>query len=195
MQKKMNQTSNPSSVVFPATMGSREKLVTLGVGFGVGLGLPVLMGTHFAVLFHERFLLLFPVPFMIAFGLVAGFRPTAFVLSQDSVIVQRPFGPVSLPFETISAVKRPPDNPIGMVIRLLGVSGIFGEFGIYWNRNWGIFRLFVSNHQNRVELLMTNGSRVQLSPDQPNRFVADLIGASSRVGVPIRQGASASPGQ
>ena len=45
------------------------------------------------------------------------------------------------------------------------VDGIYGPFGSYWNKEWGRYHVFVTNHRKRVEIRLADDSRVIVSPD------------------------------
>lgn len=61
--------------VFSASLGMRERLITYAVGYGVGVGVPLILGVSFAIGFSQPLILLFPVPFMLAFGAAYFFDP------------------------------------------------------------------------------------------------------------------------
>ena len=54
--------------VFSASLGARERLLTFAVGYGVGIGVPLILGVSFAAGFSQPLLLLLPIPFVLAFG-------------------------------------------------------------------------------------------------------------------------------
>ena len=54
------------------------------------------------------------------------------------------------------------------------MEGIFGTQGTYWNKTWGRFRVFVTDDENTVEILLDGGERVLLSPDEPEEFAANV---------------------
>ena len=75
--------------VFSASLGPRERLLTYAVGYGVGIGVPLILGISFAVGFSQPLLLLFPVPFVLAFGAPYFFRPTRYAVTSSEIVVIR----------------------------------------------------------------------------------------------------------
>ncbi len=171
--------------VFAATLGARERLITYAVGYGVGIGVPLILGVAFAVGFAQPLLLLFPLPFALVFGIPVWFRPTAYSVSTLEIAVNRPIGRWRIPLDTVRAVHSPATNPPGSRIGLARVDGIHGTFGSYWNKEWGRYRVFVTNPMNTVEVRLGGGRRVILSPDDPGAFVAAIREVAGERGVPI----------
>jgi hypothetical protein len=171
--------------VFKAGLGARERLVTYAVGYGVGIGLPILLAVTFAVAFDEPGLLLFPIPFALAFGAPYFFRPTGFAVSRDAIEVLRPIGPRRFPLRDVREGRHPASSPPGPSFGLARVEGIHGNFGTYWSRGWGRYRVYVTNADHAVELRLDDGSRLLVSPDDPPAFVAAVQRATAEAGIPF----------
>lgn len=171
--------------VLPATLGTRERLVTYGVGYGVGIGVPLALGIIFGLSFGEPRLLLFPLPFVIAFGLPHFFRPTGFGVTSDEICVLRRLGSTRIPLREIRQVVSPATDPHGPSIGIARVEGIHGSFGTYWNRGWGRYRTYVTDQRKRVELRLLDDSRVILSPDDPAAFLRAVRRAAAESGARI----------
>lgn len=159
---------------FPASLGGRERLVTYGVGYGVGMGVPLVLGVAFALGFHEPRLLLFPLPFIFAFGIPYFFRPLGYGVSHSEFSVLRPIGPKRYPLREIRHVRYPAAEPAGASVGLARVDGIHGRFGTFWNRKAGRYAVYVTNPENSVELKLGDGGLVFVSPDDPGAFVQAL---------------------
>ena len=171
--------------VFSASLGPRERLLTYAVGYGVGMGVPFLLGVSSAVGFSKPLLLLFPVPFMLAFGAPYFFRPTGYAVTSSEIAVIRAIGRKRIPLEAVRDVLSPASSPPGFSIGLARVEGIHGTFGSYWNKTWGRYQVFVTNHLNRVEVRLEGGSRVILSPDDPMAFLDAVRKAALELGTTI----------
>lgn len=171
--------------IFSASLGPRERLLTYAVGYGVGIGLPLILGVSFAVGFSQPLILLFPVPFMLAFGAPYFFRPTGYAVTSSAIAVIRAIGRKRIPLEAVREVLSPASSPPGFSIGLARVEGIHGTFGSYWNKTWGRYQVFVTNHLNRVEVRLEGGSRVILSPDDPMAFLAAVRKAALELGITI----------
>lgn len=171
--------------VFSASLGARERLLTFAAGYGVGIGVPLILGVSFAVGFSQPLLLLLPISFVLVFGAPYFFRPTGYAVTPSEIAVIRPIGRKRIPLEAVREVLSPATSPPGFSIGLARVEGIHGTFGSYWNKNWGRYQVFVTNHLNRVELRLEGGSRVILSPDDPIALVDTVRQAGLALGITI----------
>ena len=157
--------------IFPASLARKEKLITYLVGFGVGMGIPMVLGLSFAIGFQEPWLLLFPLPFVLAFGAPYFFRPLGFAVTNNAILILRPLGSRRIQLDKLQEIRVPATQPPGATIGLMRVQGLYGTFGSFWNKHWGKFYVYVTNQANAVELRLTNGSRIIISPDDPQAFV------------------------
>ena len=79
----------------------------------------------------------------------------------------------------------PATRPDGASFGLARVDGFHGTFGIFWNRNWGRYRVYVTNAEHTVEIRLANGSRVIISPDDPQDFLQAVRHAIELTGARI----------
>ena len=172
--------------VFPATLARKEKLITYLVGFGVGIGVPTVLGVSFALGLQEPWLLLFPLPFVLAFGVPYFFRPLGYAVANDAITILRPLGSRRVQIKMLQQIHLPATHPPGVTIGLMGVQGLYGTFGSFWNKHWGKFNVYVTNQVNTVELGLTNGSRIIISPDDPQAFIQAVEHAAATYGLNIQ---------
>jgi hypothetical protein len=97
------------------------------------------------------------------------YAPVAYELTGDELTVRLRWGrkvfPAVTGCSTLSA--RPP-----MGLRLWGNGGLFAATGIFWNRAYGVFRVYVTSarYQDYV-LVETRTRKVLISPEDPAEFV------------------------
>jgi hypothetical protein len=124
--------------------------------------------------------LFLPLPFFLGLSLAALFRPLRFEVSPAELVIKRPIGSFVTQLKQISAIKWPASVPAGITARVIGVDGIFGSFGLFWDRNWGWFRAHVTDHRKRIELIQVDGKRLIISPDEPMDFIDVLKDQTDR---------------
>lgn len=58
-------------------------------------------------------------------------------------------------------------------VRLFGNGGVFAGTGIFWNKRYGVFRVYVTSarHTDAV-LIQTENCKVLITPEDPQAFVA-----------------------
>lgn len=171
-------------MTFAAELGWREKLTT---GFVLGalvLAGLLAFGASGGDVSHPKFL--WPVALLVGFFVVAvAFRPIGFTIGPAALVVERPFTGWSLPYDDIRAICAPSAIPTMFTIGILRVAGFFGTYGLFWNRPWGVFRMFVTDSARLVEIVRNDGSRVVISPADPRAFRDALMAAARHRGVEI----------
>lgn len=60
-----------------------------------------------------------------------------------------------------------------MTLRVWGNGGVFAGTGIYWNRQWRMFRAYVTTSDaSKLVLVQTTSHKVLVSPADPVQFIA-----------------------
>lgn len=163
-----------SSTIYSASLSRKARLLTYGLGYGVGLGVPLVLALAFFVAFGQWALWIPFFAIAAIFAFAKAFRPIGYRLTYDAIEVLRPVGAKRFDKSQLTSVSFPASRPPGFVLGILRAEGFYGSWGLYWNKSWGLFRMFVTNEKNRVELLFRNGRRLILSPDDPRAFVEHL---------------------
>ena len=88
--------------------------------------------------------------------------PVAYEVTPDNRLVVR----FRLGSRQFAAVKgfHPIRGRFWFTLRLWGNGGVFGATGIYWNRQFGVFRAYVTDQKKLVVVELQNGKRVVISP-------------------------------
>jgi len=108
-------------------------------------------------------------------GLLAGawaYRPTGYGLSDGTLLVLRRAGDVVLPVGEITGARVDP-QPFAGAIRVAGNGGLFGFWGRFRSQRLGPFTAYATRRDRGV-VLDVAGRRVVLTPDEPDRLLADV---------------------
>ncbi len=71
----------------------------------------------------------------------------------------------------------PVQERLGLTLRLWGNGGLFAGAGIFWNRQWGLFRAYVTtSHPPDLVLVETETSKVLISPAHAEELLAGHLG-------------------
>lgn len=92
---------------------------------------------------------------------------------------------IHIPLRDVHAIVWPASHPEGSSIGILRVQGIYGTFGSYWNRHWGRFHAYITDHIKRIEIRLVDCSRVIVSPDDSFGFVEAARRAAEKSGTPL----------
>jgi hypothetical protein len=170
---------------FPAMLSRRFRIYGYVLGYGCGILLPVSIGLAMALIYHRLEWLALPLPFLALIAATALFRPRAFRVAGDHVAVLRRIGPLRWPLSDIAAVRLPPVWPQSKPISMLATRGMFGTYGWFWNREWGMHRIYMTDADAAIEIERRNGQRIVMTPNDPGGFVTALEIAARHGGVRI----------
>jgi len=97
------------------------------------------------------------------------YAPTAFEISGNRLIVYRNYGKIE--FNHITDC-RAIDKKVPFTIRLWGNGGVFAGTGIFWNKRYGVFRMYIT-HSKQSEFVVVETDRqiIIISPENPKIFI------------------------
>jgi hypothetical protein len=103
------------------------------------------------------------------------FAPRKYVVTPTSLVVSRLGPKVRIGFEQIESVELLADRSmLHGVIRVMGVGGVFGCYGLFCNWKSGTFRAYVTRTEGLVLIRRKKGDPVLLSPCDPAGFVEQV---------------------
>jgi hypothetical protein len=101
-------------------------------------------------------------------------------------LLRRAWRAAAYRLSSVEEVALLPPGAMRGAVRTLGNGGLFGYYGWFFKSGRGAFRLFATRSDGLVEVV-AGGRRLVLSPDEPGRFVEDLLATAPRAAMP-RQG-------
>ncbi len=100
-------------------------------------------------------------------------RPTELMLHERVFIINRLLFPVKIDFSQIVSVRQIGREDISGSLRLFGVGGLFGYFGIFTNLKFGKMTWYVTN-RNQVLLIQTKEKKIIISAEDPALLTTDF---------------------
>lgn len=157
---------------FSVSLDKSAKVITLliGLAFGVALFLSVFNPPFLKNEVPYLLTLILGVTFLLCFIL----SPTGYSILDEELIIHRRFKNVVLRKSEINKAESVDSKRLKWVMRSLGVGGLFGYFGRFWNKEFGSMTWYVTNRNKFVLLEMKNGNRLFLSPDDPELLAGKL---------------------
>lgn len=155
------------------------------LGYGVGGLFPVAVGIFMAIQYDRLWWLALPVPFIALIGVTALFRPRGFRVAPDHIAVLRTIGPIRWPLSDIAVLRIPPVWPQSKPLSMLATRGLFGTYGWFWNREWGMHRIYMTDADTAVEIERRNRQHIVITPSDPRRFVDAVETAARRARLPV----------
>ena len=127
--------------------------------------------------FGNRFLVLWLVFSTALVALTAyvtrAMAPKGYALNDVELLIDRDMKPIRIPLSSILGVSAAEDGLLRRSLRLMGTSGYYGYYGLFWNRKLGKYRAYVTRTKNLLALKTEKGIYV-LSPDDPEDFTASI---------------------
>lgn len=153
---------------FKASLDITSKIITTSIAlFDL-----ILLLTLYILLKDQGYVVLIPVIILsltILFTYL--YQPLGYEITNDQVEIHRRINKFYINRTEIISVKTLSDTELGRSWRRMGNGGMFGYTGYYSSSKQGKMRWFVSQRKNYVVLMMQNGKKMILSPDDPNGFV------------------------
>jgi PH (Pleckstrin Homology) domain-containing protein len=102
------------------------------------------------------------------------YRPKSYLISNDSIQVQRLAGNYRIPLSVIDKVFPASVNDMKLTIRIFGNGGMFGFTGYFRNSHFGKMRWFVTQRKHFVVIETKAHKKIVISPDEPEKLISDL---------------------
>ncbi|MCY7290574.1 MAG: PH domain-containing protein [Ferruginibacter sp.] len=142
------------SIIFAAIIVVQISLIK-----GEGNAVPIFTTVTLAIIYFGTF----------------SFRPISYILTQDKLIIQRPLSVVKMERDEIKSVEQLNNDKLSWTVRTFGVSGLFGYFGNFRNIQLGNMTWYATRRKDKIVLVTTiNNKKIILSPDEPEKFVAEF---------------------
>ena len=113
------------------------------------------------------------VGLLVIYFIAFAFRPIKYSLTNDNLIVHRLFSKVKIERSKIKSVELLDKEKLSWSIRIFGVGGFFGYFGKFANAKLGTMTWYATRKDSIVLVEMLNNKKIILTPDEPEKFVAD----------------------
>ncbi|WP_462219386.1 PH domain-containing protein [Ferruginibacter sp.] len=113
------------------------------------------------------------VGLLIIYFIVFAFRPVKYSLTAGNLIVHRLFSDVKIERSKIKSVELVDKEKLSWSVRIFGVGGFFGYCGKFANAKLGTMTWYATRKDRIVLVKMLNNKKIILTPDEPEKFVAD----------------------
>jgi hypothetical protein len=121
-----------------------------------------------------------PLAFIIMLLFTYGFSPKGYSLQDGQLVIYRPFRNKFYGTESIQTVSIVAKEELKWSMRVFGVGGLFGYFGLFRNSRYGTMIWYASRRDQFVVIERSNGKTIVLTPDDPNSFVSEWNETKSR---------------
>lgn len=163
---------------------------TLTKGLTIGVSILLLLSGFIPFLSNNEFKfsdLMIPGPvYIMPFSLIIilvityGFSPKGYAFEDRKLVIYRPFQNKFFATEDILNVSLVDRKELKNSLRVFGVGGLFGYFGLFRNSRYGTMIWYATRRDQFVVIERSNGKTIVLSPNDPNSFVSEWNETKSR---------------
>jgi hypothetical protein len=100
-----------------------------------------------------------------ALAISYGYSPKSYSLTNDSLVINRPFKPAVYSLADITEVQQLEKSIWTGSIRLFGAGGFFGYYGNFWNRKIGSYTAYGTRIDNKILITLKGNKKILLTPD------------------------------
>jgi len=155
---------------FKATLGRSAALITVFVTilFGVII-FSLFTRVHAGPEKYAITILLITIYFF-----VYAFHPTGYEISTDELIIRRLLFSVHIPRKNLVTAAGIAGNKASWSLRMIGVGGLFGYFGLFANLQLGTMTWYATRRNGLILLKTVRDEKIILTPDDTKKFLTAL---------------------
>ncbi len=129
---------------------------------------------HFRELIHPSSVYVIPFALIIILILTYGFSPKGYGVQDRQLVIYRPFQNKFYATDDMLHVTLVDRKELKNSLRVFGVGGLFGYFGLFRNSRYGTMIWYATRRDQFVVIERSNGRTIVLTPDDPNSFVQEI---------------------
>ncbi len=160
-------------MLFSASLDRLAKGITIATTILFAFLLVLYVSSFDSGNFHIA-LIVFPVVIMATYAGSYLFRITAYELTNDQLIIHRPFKNKIIELSEIHKAELLPKEALKWTIRTFGNGGLFGFYGKFSNTKLGGMTWYATRRNNMLLLRMKDGKKIVITPDETQQFIETL---------------------
>jgi hypothetical protein len=87
------------------------------------------------------------------------------------MIIHRPLKDVVIHRSAIVEVHQMEDGKLARSMRLFGSGGLFGYFGLFWNREFGTMTWYATRRDQAIIIITSSHKKLVITPDETDAFM------------------------
>lgn len=96
------------------------------------------------------------------------FKTNHYSLSDQKIIIVKPFWKSSIAFQEITAIER---MPTAFSLKIIGSNGVWGYYGFFWSKARGWMTYNFTDPGNIILITTKSKGKYCISPDNPEEFI------------------------
>ncbi len=94
------------------------------------------------------------------------YAPASYILDDNQLVIKRNGGELRFFCNEITEVRLLEKREARLLIRMFGVGGLFGYYGVYYSASIGRINMYATRLNHRILITMRNGRRMIITPDE-----------------------------
>lgn len=160
-------------MIFKASLDKVAKAVTIGVTI---LFATMIIVQFFLIHDKDKTIQIFTsILLIVIYGIAYILRPIQYEVTDNDIIVRRPYKDVMIPRSEIISVQLLDKEDLAWTVRTFGSGAFFGYYGKFANRKQGSMTWYATKNKTGAVLIITNQhKKIVFTPDEPEAFVTAL---------------------
>jgi len=168
----------------------KASMDTLTKGLTIGVSILLLLSGFVPFLSNNQFqfselmipiaVYIMPLSLIIILVLTYGYSPKGYAFEDRQLVIYRPFQNKFYATEDMLTVSLVDRTELKNSLRVFGVGGLFGYFGLFRNSRYGTMIWYATRRDQFVVIERSNGKTIVLTPDDPISFVSEWNETKSR---------------
>jgi hypothetical protein len=93
------------------------------------------------------------------------FHTRKYIVSNQELIIKRPVKERKIPISDMEEIRLIKPGEMLGTIRTFGVGGLFGYYGLFYNKTFGSMTLYTTQRKNRIFIRTKTNGKIVISPD------------------------------
>jgi hypothetical protein len=110
----------------------------------------------------------------LTYGISYGFSPKSYEINDNDLVINRLFKNVIIHRSQILNVSKLENKKLSWSIRTFASGGLFGYFGIFWNKEFGNMTWYATKKDKAIMLITSNSKKIILTPDDIDQFINEF---------------------
>ncbi len=96
-------------------------------------------------------------------------------IKEDRIVIKRPFKDVIIHRSAIADVIKLDDGKLARSIRTFGSGGLFGYFGLFWQKEFGTMTWYATRRDQAIMMMTSSNKKLVITPDETDDFMQAYI--------------------
>jgi len=159
-------------MIFKTTLDKTAKFLTIGITllfFGIII-VPKLLNKNE----NNESTIILIIILTLTYGISYALSPKSYEINEKSIIINRTFKDVILNRSQIKSILKLESGKLSWSVRTFGVGGLFGYFGMFWNKEYGNMTWYATRRDKAIMIITKENKKIILTPDEVEKFINEF---------------------